>query len=80
MEARYWSHELNRNLEFLLPKKKKNAAGFIVVAQWKQIQLVSMRLWVQSLASLSGLGIWHCCELCCRSQTQLGSYVDVAVV
>ena len=25
-----------------------------------------MRLWVQSLASLSGLRIWSCCELWCR--------------
>jgi len=25
-----------------------------------------MRLWVQSLASLSALRIWHCCELWCR--------------
>ena len=24
-----------------------------------------MRFQVQSLASLSGLRIWHCCELCC---------------
>ena len=33
-----------------------------------------------SLASLSGLGIWHCLELWCRSQMQLGSHVAVAVV
>ena len=25
-----------------------------------------MRMRVQSLASLSGLRIWHCCELWCR--------------
>ena len=43
------------------------------VAQWKQIQLVSMRMRVQSLASLSGLRIWHCCELWCGLQTWLGS-------
>ena len=24
-----------------------------------------MRMQVRSLASLSGLGIWHCCELWC---------------
>ena len=30
-----------------------------------------MRLWVQSLASLSGLRIQHCCELRCKSQTWL---------
>ena len=29
-----------------------------------------MRMWVQSLASLSGLRIWHCHELWYRSQTQ----------
>ena len=32
-----------------------------------------MRIQVQSLASLSGLRIQHCCELWCRSHTQLGS-------
>ena len=39
--------------------------GVPVMAQWKQIQLVSMRMWVRYLASLIGLGIWHCYELCC---------------
>ena len=34
------------------------------MAQQKQIQLGTMRLWVQSLA-LSGLRMWHCCELWC---------------
>ena len=38
-----------------------------------------MRMQVRSLASLSGLRILHCCELWCRSQTQLGSGVAVAV-
>ena len=33
------------------------------VAQWKLIQLVTMRLQIQSLASLSGLRIWRCQEL-----------------
>ena len=36
-----------------------------------------MRLWVRSLASLSGLRIWHCCALWCGLQTQLGSGVAV---
>ena len=36
------------------------------MAQWKQIPLGTMRLWVRSLASLSGLRIWHCRELWCR--------------
>ena len=44
------------------------------------IQLGAMRLWVQSLALLSGLRIWHCHELWCRSQTQLIFGIAVAVV
>ena len=37
-----------------------------------------MRTWVRSLASLSGFQHFH--ELWCRSQTQLGSCMAVAVV
>ena len=48
--------------------------------QRKRIQLGTMRLWVRSLTSLSGLGIWHCHELWCRSQTWLRSGIAVAVV
>ena len=40
--------------------------GVPVVAQWKRIQLGTMRLQVRTLASLSGLRIWHCHELWCR--------------
>jgi len=47
--------------------------GVPVVAQQTGIQLGTMRLRVQSLAPLSGLGIQHCCEL------WLGSCVAVAV-
>ena len=54
--------------------------GVPVVAQQKRIQLVPMRMQVQSLASLSGLRIWHCRELQYRLQMQLGSHVAVAVV
>ena len=53
--------------------------GFPIVAQWKWIQLVTMRFWVRSLASFSGLGIQHYRELWCRLQTLLGSWVAVAV-
>ena len=42
-------------------------------------RLVSMRMHIQSLASLSGLRTWCCCELWCRSQMRLGSWVAVAV-
>ena len=45
----------------------------------QQTQLASMRRKVQSLASISGLRIQHCHELWCRSQTQLGSCVAVAL-
>ena len=38
-----------------------------------ETNLISMRMQVPSLASLSGLKIWCCHELCCGSQTQLGS-------
>ena len=36
----------------------------------------AMRIWVRSLALLNGLRVRHCCELCCRSQMQLGSGVE----
>jgi len=49
-------------------------------AETKGIQLGTMRLQVQSLASLTELRIWHCHELWCRLQMQLRSRVAVAVV
>ena len=61
----------------------KPTIGAPVMAQWltnsTSIHLVSMRIWVQSLASLNGLRIWHCCKLWCRLQTRLGSRVAMAV-
>ena len=51
--------------------------GVPVVAQWKRIRLGTKRLPVRSLASLSGLRIWWCCELWCRSQKWLTSCVAV---
>ena len=50
------------------------------MAQRKWIWLASMRTQVWSLASLSGLRIWHCHELWYGSQTRLRSGVAVAVV
>jgi len=58
----------------------ENTQGVSTVAQQKWIQLISMRLWVWSPASLSRLRMWHWCELGCRSQTWLRSGVAVAVV
>ena len=49
------------------------------MAQRKQIQLVTMRMWVRPLALLSGSGIWCGRELWDSSQTCLGSGVAVAV-
>ena len=43
------------------------------MAQQKRVRLGIMRLQVQSLASLSGLRIWHGHELRCKLQTQLGN-------
>ena len=59
---------------------KKLHMGVPIMAQQKRIHPGNMRLQVQSLASLSGLGNQHSCELWCRSQTGLGSGVAVAVV
>ena len=42
--------------------------------------IVSIRMRVQSLASLSELSIWPCCKLWCSSQAWLGSGVAVAVI
>ena len=53
--------------------------GVPMVAQQKRIQLGTMRLRVQSQASLSGLRIQHCRELWYRSQKQLKSVIAVAV-
>ena len=60
--------------------KRKSVWGVPVMAPWKRTWLVSMRTQVQSLAWLSGWRIRRCRELGCRSQTQVGSRVDVAVV
>ena len=59
----------------------KENIGVPVVAQWKQIWLVTMRLQVQSLALLSGLEIQHCHEWAEVQATDVaGSAVVVAVM
>ena len=57
----------------------KENVGVPIVAQWKLIQLVSMRIQVRFLALFSGLRIWCCHELWCRSLMQFRSHVAVAV-
>ena len=70
---------------------EREAGAWAFILTWKlgetllwlsglQTRLVSMRMQVRSLASLSGLRIWHCCEQWCRLQTWLRSWVAVAVV
>ena len=53
--------------------------GVPSVAQQKQIQLVSTRMRLRSLAPLSVLGTWHFGELWCRWQMQFRSCIAVAV-
>ena len=50
----------------LMIYSKRVLPGVPIVAQWKQIWLASMRAKVWSLALVSRLKIWHCCELWCR--------------
>ena len=50
-----------------------STAGVPIVAQWKRIWLASMRTQVWSLASFSGLRIWHYREQRSRLQTWLVS-------
>ena len=53
--------------------------GVPVVAQWKWIRLVSMRTWVQPLASLSGCRIQHC-HRCSLDPTLLWLWHRLATV
>ena len=57
---------------------QKIEGGAPVLAQRKQFWLAFTRTQVQSLASISGLKIPHCCELWCSLQIWLGSLVAVA--
>ena len=50
------------------------------MAQWLMNLTRNHEVAGSSLASLSGLRIQRCCELCCSLQTWLGSGIAVAVV
>ena len=52
-------HAARLRLSPIVLNLKNFSGGVPVVAQQKRIQLESMRMWVQSLASLSGLRIHH---------------------
>ena len=58
---------------------KVSVHGVPVVVQWLTNPLGTMRLRVRSQPLLSGVTIQRCRELWCRSQTQLGSRVAVAL-
>ena len=58
----------------------RNCQGVRIMAQWLANLTKNMRLQVQSLALPSGLRIWRCHELWCRSQMRLRSQLAVAVV
>ena len=73
-------HELQQAEKGVSFLDKNSCLGVPVVVQWKQIRLGTMKMRVQSLASLGGLGTQCCRELWCRSQTWLRSGVAVAVV
>ena len=73
METPRLGVELEFQQELLMEFFKTSDEGVLIVVQWKWIRLVSMRIWVWSLASLNGLRILHCHELWCRSKMQLGS-------
>ena len=70
----FWSYRFFL-IQEVLPSKLL-VYGVPIMAQRKQIWLVTTRLQVVSLASLLGLRIWHCCG--CRSQMWLGSDIAVA--
>ena len=60
---------LHISLSEILCSHSKNKRGVPVVAQQKWIQRGTVRLRVQSLASINGLRIRRCRELWCGSQT-----------
>ena len=81
------SNFLNDSCSFLSLLKKmglylkvRKKRGYLIVAQCGRIQLVSLGMWLRSLALLSGLRIQCCHEMWCRSQMQLRSDIAVAVV
>ena len=63
--------------DWIEPLKIRCLEGVPVVAQWKQTQLVSMKMQVWALASLSGSKIYCCYELWCRLQTRLRCSIAV---
>ena len=76
----FWTVSSQASPSSSLKQAGTHCHGSSTVAQWEQTQLVSMRMRVPSLASISRSGIWHCCALWCRFQIWLRTLVAVAVV
>ena len=64
-------------LQVQLKKKKKKSGSSHCSSRSLQTQLLSMRMRVQSLVSLSGLRFWCCGELWCRSETWFRSHITI---
>ena len=75
--AQVWSLAQNVHMPWSMASKKERE--FPLWLSGLQTLLVSMMMRIQSLASVSGLRIWHCWEPWCVSKTQLGFWVAVAV-
>ena len=65
---------------YSIPTLKMQEQEFPLWLSGLRTHIVSLRMGVPSLASLSRLRIQHCHKLQSRLQTQLGSGVAVAVV
>ena len=76
----FWTVSSQASPSSSLKQAGTHCHGSSTVAQREQTQLVSTRMRVPSLASISGSGIWHCCALWCRFQIWLRTLVAVAVV
>ena len=77
-KKRWWSFmAIHIFFSFIVPKRCLFQSSSWP-QQW-QTQLVTTKMWVWSLALLSGLRIQHCPELWCRSQRQLRSCVAVVM-
>ena len=73
------AHLSLRRLTFLARPHIGESPGVPIVAQQQRTQPVSMTMRVPLLALLSGLRIWHCCQLQCRLQMWFRSHVAVAL-
>ena len=75
---------LNKDYEALFQEAERELVMWRILgsSHWGRswAWLLSVRMWVQSLALLSELRIHTCHELRCRWQTRLGSHIAVAVV